>query len=300
MRYDWMYSSLLAAIAALAIAAHPAHALSPDLRIALREVESGPYLPGLPILLAVEIRNAGASAVSIPAPALSYRDDPYNAVDIFTATGAGAPLERVKCVIPEFGPWVSGLSPEPPEPVTLAPDEARELGIVLSYDWKHKQIRMLAKPGTLRVQAALCDYGVDADGNPTIDRDNRVESNVLELAVAEPDAAAAKAWELAKQSERTWFLAHPAALAYATQDGDFRLFQEVAAAGDSPYSRHASVVVAYMYALGNGLDLHPGRPPQPQVAKQWLDKAMGGEKKAVYPPDWEALAERLAEPKDNP
>lgn len=292
--YRLRVHSAIVAAAALAtlVSPVPVAAISSDIEVTVRAQGAGPYLPGLPLLLVVGVRNTGTAEVTIPEPTQSGRDNPYNSLDILTGHEDAA-LTRVDNVAPELGPWKSGIPPVPPAPIALQPDELREVQVVLSYDWLPERESLLVAPGTLRVQAALCDYGPDAVGNPGIDRGNCVYSNVLEFAIAKPEGEAAEAWGRVKASERPWLLAHPAAVEHVTQETDFRRFQEIGGMNAGEYSRHAAALVAYMFAQGNALDLHPGRPPQPLVAKQWLDKAMSEKDAADIPPDWKRLAEKL-------
>ena len=282
----------LIAVTATALVAGTARAISGDVAVSIQTAHGGPYLPGIPILLNVVITNTGTRPTALPEPAFSGRDDPYNALDILTGRD-GEELARVACVVPNFGPWKEGLPPVLPSAMALAPGEDYTLTVALSHDWQRKPIASLLEPGVLMVQAALCDYGADESGGAGIDRTRRVLSNVLQITIEKPEGAAATAWERVKESERPWLLAHPAAVEYVTQETDFRRFQEIAGMNAGEYSRHAAALVAYMFAQGNALDLNPGRPPQPQVAKQWLDKAMSGKVAAAVPPDWKRLARKL-------
>lgn len=271
----------------------PAHAAPAGVALEIAALDDAPRLSHVPILIQVTITNTTNGDVVVPEPTFSTRDNPYNTIDLLFGSTADS-LERVEYLIPNLAPWKEGLAPEAPGERALDAGESIVLEVAVSYSWRPDREALLVDSGTWYLQARYCALRTTTDGAVDMDRENGLLSNRIQVEVQAPEGAEAAALKTLRTSERPWLLAHPAAVMHVSQNSDFRRFQEIANMGAGEYSRHAAAVVAYMYAEGNALDLNPGRPPQPKVARQWLDRAIAGKSEATIHPEWRALAERLA------
>jgi hypothetical protein len=270
-----------------------AAALPTGLSLELESASSGPNYPDLPILLSVSLTNQTDTSIAFPAPTLSCRDNPFNTLDIFVGAN-GTELKRVECMIPNFAPWKEGLEPELPETMVLNGGESWHRMVVLSHDWRGEKVKSLVSDGEIRIQVALCSLGDQNVPDQVIDRAERITSTPLALTIVPATGRAASARRKLQQTDRPWLVAHPAAVAHVSQDKDFRTYQELARMpGNTSYTQHAQIVVAYMLAQGNALDLHGGRKPQPQVAQRWMQQAMKNKDSVGTHPEWVALEERL-------
>lgn len=268
-------------------------ALPAGLTLHVETPSTGPYYPDLPVLLSVTLTNTSDSDAVIPALSLSSRENPYNTLDLFVASDDN-PLQRVNYTVPNFSPWKEGISPQLPEMVTLAAGESWYRNLVLSHDWKVEPLESLVRGDTLHIQALFCGMGDVDDVENVIDRNDGLSSAMLSLPIAPLNAQDANALAKLRKLDRPWLVSHPAAVAHVPQGKDFRGFQDLARMpGNSPYSRYAQMVVAYMLAQGNELDLRGGRPPQPQVARLWVQKAMKSAGPADMHPEWIALTDEL-------
>ncbi len=264
-------------------------ALPAGLSLGLEVNTPSPYYPELPIILAVTLTNTGSEAATIPVPTLSCRNNPNHTLEILVGDEE-ASLQPVSCVVPSFSPLPESITPAPPETSELGPGESWTTELVLSHDWRKDQIRSLTSGEALHVRAALCNVN-DAGA---VDREDRVESNGLQLTISAPTGLSASGLGKLLRTQRPWLVAHPAAVAYVAQESDFRAFQDLARMStESVYTPYAAVVVAYMLAQGNALDRNGDRQPQPRIAELWLKQCLQATDSVRLLPDWIALAEHL-------
>ncbi len=268
-------------------------AVPPGLAVELTSLSSAPHYPEIPILLQVNVVNRGEETVTIPAPSLSARDNPYHTIEIYAGPTA-ASMTPIRYVIPDFSPWKEGLAPTLPEELTLAAGEAWTEVVVLSHDWQTDAVVSLLQGKALHLEARYCGWGDKGNTGEPLDRIDTRNSGTLEIPFVATSGAAATALSKLRRLEKPWLLAHPAAVLHVTQDKDFRGFQELARMSSaSPYTAWAQMVVAYMMAEGNALDLYGSRPPQPRVAAMWMDQALKNHRGATRHPEWSALKKRL-------
>ncbi len=261
--------------------------------VELAPLSDAPYYPEIPILLQVSVVNKSDAAITIPAPSLSTRDNPYHSIDLYVGTDS-ASMRPLQYVVPNFAPWKEGLPPEPPTDLVLAAGDAWEEVVVLSHDWKPDAVVSLITGKQLLVEARFSGWAdKDAEIAP-LDRENTRNSNTLTLPISPASGPGSTALQKLRRLEKPWLLAHPAAVAHVTQEKDFRAFQELARmSSSSPYTGWAQMVVAYMMAQGNALDLHGNRPPQPRVAAMWMDQALKNRGSTTLHPEWITLKKQL-------
>lgn len=259
----------------------------------LTTLSRAPYYPEIPILLQVSVTNEGDESLTIPTPTLSTRDNPYHTIEIYVGANP-ASLRPLRYVVPNFAPWKEGLPPEPPTDLILAAGASWKAVVPLSHDWQPEAARSLITGKQLLVEARLCGWADKDNTTARLDRENTRNSNTLNLPITPVSGAGATALQKLTRLEKPWLLAHPAAVAHVSQDRDFRAFQELARMStSSPYTAWAQMVVAYMMAQGNALDLHGNRPPQPRVAAMWMDQALKNRGDTALHPEWINLKKQL-------
>ena len=268
-------------------------AVPAGITLELTTLSSAPYYPEIPILLQVSVVNKSDEAITIPAPSLSTRDNPYHTIDLYVGADS-ASMRPLQYVVPNFAPWKEGLAPEPPADLTLAAGDSWEEVVVLSHDWQPDAVRSLITGKQLLVEARFSGWAEKRDGEHPLDRESTRNSNTLDIPVSPANGLGATALKKLHRLDKPWLLAHPAAVAHVTQEKDFRAFQELARmSASSPYTAWAQMVVAYMMAEGNALDLHGNRPPQPRVAAMWMDQASKNPGGTALHPEWITLKKQL-------